>query len=313
MAEPYSETESLDERWPDILSPAYLDEFERVQSQPVTAVPTFLPSLNKVCGDDGGGIGLARGWFVLLAGNPGFGKTLGALLLARDSIRARQKTAIVSLETQHTQLAARLYALTTGLPVHQLERGRFDPVVMREVLRMLRALFPVGGLRTNSRLLYRLEDVMGECNDLADDGTTTILIDYLQLVGVGDEESINRQVTEAVTHLRRFAVERQVLVVVLSQFNRSTAGDYSRTPYIQGCHGGMIVEASADIALLLDHSRYEKDALDPHIARTYINVGKNRHGLREDLPVLWDYKTLTCREALPDEEHLWPAHVNSRR
>jgi replicative DNA helicase len=67
----------------------------------------------------------------------------------------------------------------------------------------------------------------------------------------------------------------------------------------------MILEASSDMVLLLDHSRYERDN-DKHIARTWLIVDKNRHGPVGDLPVLWDYRTLRMREGLEDEIDEWP-------
>ena len=144
---------------------------------------------------------------------------------------------------------------------------------------------------------------------LVQDGTKALIVDYLQLIGIGDEESINRQVTEAITGLRAFALEHQVLVVALSQFNRTTAANREHTPRIQGLHGGMISEACADHALLLDHSRYERDPIHNHIARTYAVLDKNKHGGRVEIPILWDYRTLTAREGLDDEKHEWPTHT----
>jgi replicative DNA helicase len=291
----------------DIFSPEYLSEFRFRQTLPIKAVPTFLPTLNGICGDDGGRVGLAKGWFVVVAGNPGFGKSLLALLLARDSLRAGHKTAFVSLEMAHGQLAARFFSIASGIPVHALEKGGFNESAYERFKERIAELFPDGGLLTNRHLLFSLDDIMAEMAFMADKGVTVFFVDYLQLIAVGDEDQLSKQVTAAVTTLRRFAAERGVLVVALSQFNRSTSANYEQTPHIQGTHGGMIIEACADVGLLLDHSRYRKDEDAPHLARTFLVVDKNRHGARAVVPIEWDYKHLSCREGMPDEEREWPS------
>ena len=75
----------------------------------------------------------------------------------------------------------------------------------------------------------------------------------------------------------------------------------------------MSLEANSDQVVLLDHSRYEQDPLKSHLARTWMVLDKNRHGPRGSFPVEWDYRTLSIREALPDEEAEWPQHPGGRR
>ncbi len=289
-----------------MFSPEYRSEFRFSQKRPIHALPTFLPGLNRICGGDGGRIGLARGWFVVIAGNPGFGKSLLSLLLARDAIAAGEKTAFMSLEMAHGQLASRIFALASGEPVASVEKGSFSDEAFDRIEMILDEKFAGGELYTNRRLLSSLAGLMTEMHEGLDEGVTVFVVDYLQLVSIGDEESINRIVTETVTTLRQFAVKHNVLVIVLSQFNRTTSSNYADTPHIQGCHGGMIIEACADVALLLDHSRYKKDPLDTHLARTFLIVDKNRHGARAALPIIWDYKHLSCREGMDDEFRDWP-------
>lgn len=290
--------------WLDLTSPAFLDEFEKRQTGPVYAVATPLPSWNRVLGDDGGGHGLARGWFVVIGGNPSYGKSLLALLMARDAVRAGERVAFVSLEMHHAQLAARFYAMSTGIDVQRLEKGRFDPAALDEVRRVLRTLFPRGGLLANRGIVYSLRILLEQMRTLAvDGGIKMFLVDYLQLIGIGDEEEVQRQVSLAIVCLRAFAVRFQVLVVALSQFNRLTSSNYDVQPQVQGLHGGGMIEACADEVLLLDHSRYR--ALNDRRARTWALARKNKHGARADIAIEWNFRDLTIREAYPDEEDGW--------
>ena len=68
-----------DVRASDLLTPERTREHFDLQRKPIYAVPTPLPSWSKVCCDDGGGVGIPRGWFVTVAAATGTGKSITAL------------------------------------------------------------------------------------------------------------------------------------------------------------------------------------------------------------------------------------------
>ena len=60
----------------DIFSEAFMEEWTAAQLEPISAIPTHLPTLNRIMRDDGGGSGIAKsGWLVVVGGSPGFGKS----------------------------------------------------------------------------------------------------------------------------------------------------------------------------------------------------------------------------------------------
>lgn len=300
-----------DDAFCDLMSPLFWGEFEDRQRSAVQAVPGPLPTWNGVCGDDGGRTGPALGWFEVIGGNPGFGKTLLALLCGFEALRHGWRVGFMTFEMSEFQLAARFFSMATGEKIHALERGKaFDGTAFQRVRDGLSRLQDQGGLASyvvNRRRPRDVDDLLDAMRALLlNMDTRVFLIDYLQLIAVGDEDSINRQVTKVTTALRAFAHDENCLVIALSQFNRSTSSDYSQSPAIQGLHGGMVIEAAADQIVLLDHSRYERDERDRHIARSFAIIGKNRHGDRGEIPVLWDYSNLRVREGMPDELNCWP-------
>lgn len=302
----------------DILSTAFVLDFQDRQLEPVRAVPTPLAGWNNVCRDDGGGLGLAKGWLTVIGGNPKFGKSILALNLAAKALMSGERIGIVSLEMTPVQLAARFYAIMSGTPMYRMEKGSFSRDHFAEAVATIRmqldhARKPVDGVAFGSdddlflvtdTPMSDIERVLADLNDMHARGIRWFVIDYLQLIGTGDEESINKQVAEVTTHIARFTKATQSTVVALSQFNRRTSADYTQPPRAQGLHGGMIVEATADQVILLDHSRYEKR--DKGYARSWLLIDLNRHGESGSLPIEWNYNTLTLREALPDEEIQWP-------
>jgi replicative DNA helicase len=284
----------------NITAPEYWAEFSERQQSPVDAVPTHLPGLNRACRDDGGGEGLARGWFVTVGANPGFGKSALALNLSSAASRHGESVGYVSLEMSDKQLASRFYSIHARVPIAKVERGGFDLAAFEEVKARTRGLPPIFVPATIGTDWTDVTVFVRECFEA---GCRWFVLDYLQLVQAGDDESINRAITEVTTDLRTWAVNVGAVVVVLSQFNRQTSSEYRLRPRSQGLWGGMILEASSDLVLLLDHSRYVRDG---SVARTWLVIDKNRHGPVGEIPVLWDYRTLRMTEAMPDEEHAWP-------
>lgn len=256
---------------------------ERVESRPVRCIAVDSPSNLFLAGER-----------MIPTHN-----TLLALLIARDAIRMGERTAFMSLEMHHAQLSARFYSMATGVEITRLEKGRFEQAALDEVRIALRKLFPRGGLVTNRGIVYSLRALLEQMRRLYESGVRVFLVDYLQLIGLGDEDEVQRQTSKAVICLRAFAVKFQALVIVLSQFNRATSSNFEMQPQVQGLHGGMIIEACADEILLLDHSRYLP--IGERKARTWALGRKNKHGPRVDVPIEWDFKTLTIREGHPGE------------
>ncbi len=293
----------------DLLSDYYVREWAVRQLEPTDATPTPFPTLNGYCGDDGGGNGLAPGWFITIGGGTGQGKSLIAQNIALTAMRYGRKIGFLSLEMSHQQLAGRLNAMATGIPARDMERGRMatatgDWVVTRmaEVAGQIEG----GMFLVNEEPINSMADVEAGMAILREAGCDFFVLDYLQLVSVGDDDSIYRQVTEVAGFLRLYAHREKVTVLGLSQYHTNAARDKKQpTPY--DMMGGGTIANNADLVLLLDHSRYHRDEDQRHLARTWLLVAKNRHGPTGPIPILWDYRTLTCREGLDDELREWPS------
>jgi len=47
--------------------------------------------------------------------------------------------------------------------------------------------------------------------------------------------------------------------------------------------------------------------------RTWLKIGKNRHGGKGMVPIEWDWKRFRCRQAEPDEEAEWPGYEQAAK
>ena len=287
----------------DLMEPGRMRRHLKELKQPVDAIATPLESWNRQCRDAGGGIGLALGWHVIVAGSTGHGKSLLALNLAAKAIEAGERVAFISLEMSTAQLASRLYAILTDTDVRRLERGDTpDPEVER---RLCEIHGSAGGrFLTNETPIFDIRKIQAQLRYWAEEkGARLFFIDYLQLATSRASESLYQEVSDISSRIREFAMRVNVVTVGLSQMNRQTSGDHFNAPTAQGLIGSSCLENDADQVLLLDHSRYERG---DRSAKTWALLAKNRHGGQGEIPIEWDYRTLRVREALPDEESDWP-------
>lgn len=311
---------ATDDRFPAVsggqvgnpLSDREIREHVEWLKSPIRAAPTPLPSWDDVCGDDGGGEGVAPGWFVLLSGPSGSGKTLLALNCAAKWIKNGEKVGYIKLEMSDAQIRSRLYTILSGWGSEAFER-RSDPDdtdVERAAddLRAFRDQLPEGwGFRYNRYNLRERSTVLGEMSWWAERGTEFFIVDFVQRIRAPEEKGLRDQYIRIAADMADFAEHKGLLVMGVSQMKNQGAlavskGD--RSPVMNDLYGGMGVAQEANQVLMLDHSQYErppKGAHDRSIANTVLQVAKNRHGDQPAIPVQWDYSNLQIRELMPDE------------
>lgn len=289
----------------DTLSGDTLTQLLAEKEAPISAVPMPLPAWNALCRGAGGGVGVARSWYITIGANTGTGKSLIALNCAAEAIRHGVVACFVSLEMARNELATRFLAIASGEPVLSLEQGSgFNRDTFLRASRALDAIrADTGGhLMVNRRPLSKLADVVASIRYHAEVyGARLFCVDYIQLAGVtGVGNNINDRI-EAVSHaVRDVTTDLNVSTIALSQFNRETSRERDQRPVAQGLMGGSAIENDSHQVLLLDHSRFVRNGTQ---GDTFVIVDKNRHGPVADIPVRWDYTTLRLTQrALTIEE-----------
>ena len=291
----------------DITSLEYREIFAATQQLPTAAIPTMLPTLNKLLRDEGGGEGLAPGWVCVIGANPGHAKTLIGLNLAASALSHGHPVGYVSLEMSTNQLASRYYAIQSGLPVASIERGSFNPRIWDKVEGSVAAMPP---LYAPDKVSSRWEDVVRFVKETHDDHNVKFyVLDYIQLCAIGDLQSITDGISNVTTDLRAWAVNNDAVMVILSQFNRQSSSDYQTRPRSQSLLGGTILEASADVCALVNHAAFKREHSSNGTSRalTYLCIDKNRHGPAQvDIPIAISCAKLQVSAPLPDVLDEWP-------
>jgi len=298
----------------DVVGGETLEAMLAEKLAPIEAVPTPLPAWNALCRGAGGGVGLARSWMVTIGANTGTGKSLVALNLAAEAIRHGEVVTFLSLEMGRSELATRLLAIVSGVPVLSLEQGaQFDVEAYQRASAAIDTIRrETGGyVQVNRRPMGKLSDVVQSMRHYYETtGSRYFLVDYLQLAWTQANHSLTER-TELVAHqLRELSHTLGVTLVALSQFNRQTSANRAERPVAQGLMGGSAIENDSHQVLLLDHSRWERRGDE---ADTWLIVDKNRHGGLQDIPVRWEYRTLRLVPRVPTAEESEQIHGRATR
>jgi KaiC/GvpD/RAD55 family RecA-like ATPase len=287
----------------DSISGDTLTQLLEEKLAPIDAVPTMLPMWNLSCHGGGGGVGLARGWFITIGANTGTGKSLIGLNLAHRAVQQGEAVTFLSLEMGRSELATRFLAIASGLPVVELEQGpKFNADTFRAAQRHLDEQREATGghLLVNRRPLSKLADVTACIRHYHENfGCRYFVVDYLQLAWTANAHSIHDRLELVAHQLRDLTHTLNITMVALSQFNRQTSAARQERPTAQGLMGGSAIENDSHQVLLFDHSRFVRDATG---ANTWLIMDKNRHGSVVDIPVRWDYRCLRLVPRTPTIE-----------
>lgn len=283
----------------DLAAGPKLQEVLQRKLAPIRAIATPLPSWSAACRDEGGGVGIARGWHVTIAARTGAGKSLFALNIGAHAVARGERVCFVSLEMSDIQLITRYLSILSGEPISVLEQGhRFNPVAYGRAERVANDIHrdTGAGMYVNAVPMSKLSDIETAIRYQVEvHGCGMVITDYMQLARTVSRKDPLDVVTEVSGTLRLLAKELGFAGVALSQFNRETSKDAEHPPTVNGLMGGSPLENDSDQVLLFDHTSYQR-AEDGSTAQTKLLLAKNRHGPPKEIPFQWDYGTLRGAE-----------------
>jgi replicative DNA helicase len=255
----------------------------------VTGVPTNFSELDQVTQ------GLQPSELIILAARPSVGKTAFALNVARNaSVLARQPTCIFSLEMSKESLVQRLLCSEAKVDSFLLKTGQADAAVFSRIAQAMDRLtqadlyiddtpaLSINALRSRARRMK------------AQYGIKLIVVDYLQLMRGGRQESRVQEVSDISSGLKSIAKELQTPVLALSQLSRESERRTDRKPQLSDLRDSGSIEQDADIVLFL----YRKGMHDQEVDRsvTELIVAKNRNGPVREIDLVFVAEQTAFRE-----------------
>ena len=269
---------------------------ERLQQRKlVHGVPTNFSKLDALTQ------GLQAGELIVLAARPSVGKTSFALNIARNAaVLARKPVVIFSLEMSKQALVQRLICSEAAVDSFILRSGQADSHAFQRIAKAMDTLtqadlwiddtpaLSISQLRSRARRMK------------SQNAIALVVIDYLQLMHGGRQESRVQEVSDISSGLKSIAKELDVPVLALSQLSRESERRENKRPQLSDLRDSGSIEQDADVVLFL----YREGMHKPDVPRsqTELIVAKNRNGPVDLLTVVFNEAQTTFREPYLDSD-----------
>ncbi len=278
------------------ISSIILDVYKRLDelSTSGTAIPglsTGLWDLDVVIS------GLNRADLILLAAQPGMGKTSMALNMLLHAGKYSGKSVVYfSLEMSREQLAMRLISNEAFVENKKLITGRLNEDDWAKIAAAAAALNQTQILIDDNPSLT-VADMNAKCRRVRNLGL--VVVDYLQLIqSAGGKMRYSDTRTNVVADISRalkiMAKELNVPVLCLSQLSRAYAARANKRPLLSDLRDSGAIEQDADIVMFLYREDYFNEDTENHNLAECI-IAKNRHGETRTVELQWlpEYTTFS--------------------
>jgi len=247
--------------------------------------------------------GIYPGDLVVIAAGTSVGKTAFALQIIKNMARQGKRIMLYSQEMTDKQNALRFIARQAGVELWRLKKpGRLDESEAKLVSAAFDELYklPIEIRDTGG---VTVEEIRLDCvGKRAGGGTDAIFIDHVGLMrGHKGAKSRTEEVSRIMVELRALALQAQVPIIALAQFNRE-GQKFSAEPTLLGFKDSSEIEQSASTAILM--WRTEDWEADKIIG---VKVAKNRQGetgrlyMKFDAPRMnfWEVVQYTPKRGAP--------------
>jgi replicative DNA helicase len=262
----------------------------------VHGVPTNFAKLDMLTQ------GLQAGELVILAARPSVGKTSFALNIARNAaVLAKRPVVVFSLEMSKQSLVQRLICSEAKVDSYLLRTGQADPTAFQKIAMAMDTLtqadlwiddtpaLTIASLRSRARRMK------------SQYGIELIVVDYLQLMQGGRQDSRVQEVSDISSGLKAIAKELEVPVLALSQLSRESERRENKRPQLSDLRDSGSIEQDADVVLFLYREGLHNREVER--SKTDLIVAKNRNGPVDDLKLVFiDSQTAFREPAYTDTE-----------
>lgn len=259
---------------------------DRQQAGQPAGIGTGIADLDAIAG------GLLAGQLFVIAARPSVGKTAVAIAIADHVAHAGGRVAFFSLEMSRHQIAGRLLAARSGVPVHALRTGPNDD----QWGRLADAGVGTAGdnFIIDDKAAATLAHVRARCRRLhRQGGLSLVVIDYLQLMTPADSRaSRTEQVGSLSRGLKAMAKELGLPVIALAQLNRAVESRVDRRPQLSDLRDSGEIEQDADLIALLSRAA---EAEPERNAIIELALRKHRDGPCGEMLLAFDAERMAFR------------------
>lgn len=262
--------------------------YHNLQKGNSNALPTGFSDIDMVTR---GGIQPGDTW--VIASQTGQGKTSWAINCAIQQAKQGVKVALVSREMSAFENFTRIHSAVSGVPLWRIKPG----MSLDTWQQLSEWQDDVEGLpiwiNCQTGNIHELRPQIREM--VKNTGLQTLFVDYLQLMtcaGTGTATNRAQEVAMVSRTLKEIAMENNIGVFVLSQFNRYA--DHGERPEIHFLAESSGIEKDASLVLILQMKNREEGAQEWDCE---MRIAKHRNGPLLTFPYRYSGETLTFKEA----------------
>lgn len=244
--------------------------------QGVTGIKTGFTDLDAITN------GFQRGDLIILAARPAMGKSALALnFLNQVAKRNPGCVAMFSLEMPSDSLMKRLLSCESRVFADKLRSGHLSESDMSK-LNAAASHLSEREIYIDDTSSIRVSQIFSKCRKLKSEHgqLSLIVIDYLQLITGGRQESRQQEVSDISRNLKILAKEMECPVIALSQLSRKVEERMDHEPQLSDLRESGSIEQDADIVMFLYRENYyEKDKEEESDTEVVdLSLAKHRNG-----------------------------------
>ena len=268
----------------ELIAPAFkkVEDAYKNSGQKIAGFPSGFADLDNYI------TGFQKGSLNILAARPSMGKTALALNIAQfgGGDDNNPYILIFSLEMSAEQLVRRMFAAEALINMSAMNHGAMDAEDWQRLNEAAKFLTRKN-IYINDESDLNILDFRTKCRRFKNQHPelALIIVDYLQLMSVGNHRPDSRQqeVSEISRMLKIVAREVDCPVIALSQLSRETEKRSEKKPQLSDLRDSGAIEQDADIVMLLYREDYyteqakaeQNSELD---SKTELRLAKNRNG-----------------------------------
>lgn len=241
--------------------------------------------------------GLNPGDLIVIAGQPGMGKTTLAVNIA-ENMAERIGVLFVSLEMSDVQSGKRAFASLGGVSLNAINNCRLSDEDMTRLQAAVAkadrmSLYTDSSSRTVAQVATAARKIKRK------HGIGLLVVDYIGLMqGTGETQAL--RIGSITNGLKRIAMDMGIPVIALSQLNRQIAGRADHRPMMTDLRDSGSVEQDADVIIMVyQDEKYNPES--PYKGIAEANIVKARMGKTGRVYLHFDGERSRFRDAVMSE------------
>ena len=232
--------------------------------------------------------GFQGGDIILLGARPGCGKSALAMQWAWQFAARGYKVGYYNLEMQESSVLERMLSTKTGIPTTRIRLAK--AFLNDEETKYRRAVAELS--KQESIVVFSGSKTVNEIrSDIRDYKFNVVIIDYLQLLSVGDRYKGNRvaEVGELSRSIKCMCMDADIPIIALSQLSRAPEGRSTREPQLSDLRESGSLEQDASVVFFL------WDKSEDNKSEKGFKTAKSRSGVQGRHDLIFDGGRMTFR------------------